>query len=66
MPESKRRQLATILNNATLSVGAAEIFRLSDMTPPVFANQSLEDYYQVRFDHMRSMLQKHQKEIANN
>lgn len=66
MPESKRRKLATILNNATLSVGAAEIFRLSDMTPPVFANQSIEDYYQARFDHMRSMLQKHQKEIANN
>jgi tripartite-type tricarboxylate transporter receptor subunit TctC len=65
MPESKRRQLATILGHATVSVGAAEIFRLSDMTPPVFAHQSLEDYYRARFDHMRSMLQKHQKEIAN-
>jgi tripartite-type tricarboxylate transporter receptor subunit TctC len=66
MPESKRRQLATILNTATLSVGAAEIFRLSDMTPPIFANQSLEDYYRARFDHMRIMLKKHQSEIANN
>jgi tripartite-type tricarboxylate transporter receptor subunit TctC len=66
MPETKRQQLAKILNTATLSVGSADIFRLSDMTPPIFANQSTEDYYRTRFDQMRTMLKKHQNEIAKN
>lgn len=66
MPEAKRRQLSQILDIATRSVGAQEIFRLSDMTPPMFNNQSTETYFQVRFDYMKHMLQKHQQEIKAN
>jgi len=66
MPEAKRRQLSQILDNATRSVGAQEIFRLSDMTPPMFNNQTTENYFQVRFDYMKHMLQKHQEEIKAN
>lgn len=66
MPESKRRQLGQILDSATKSVGAQEIFRLSDMTPPIFANQTTENYFQIRFDYMKNMLQKHQNAIKAN
>lgn len=66
MPESKRQQLSKILDTATRSIGAQEIFRLSDMTPPVFANQATDSYYQARFDFMKLMLQKHQDAIKSN
>jgi len=66
MPESKRRQLGRILNSATQSVGAREIFRLSDMSPPIFSNQSVDEYYQKRFEFMQTLLQKHQAELKNN
>lgn len=66
MPESKRRQLGHILNSATLAVGSQEIFRLSDMTPPIFSNQSVDEYYQKRFEFMQILLQKYQSELKNN
>lgn len=66
MPESKRRQLSRILDSATVSVGAQEIFRLSDMTPPIFSKQSTEEYYQKRIVYMEQMLQKHKAEIVSN
>lgn len=66
MPETKQKQLASILNNATVAVGAKEIFRLSDMTPPMFSNISTKDYYQRRFDFMEQMLKKYQSKIKAN
>ncbi len=59
MPATKRRVLASILDTATKTVGAQEIFKLSDMTPPVFDQQTVEDYYRIRFEYMDRMLQKH-------
>lgn len=66
MPEAKRRQLSQILDGATRSVGAQEIFRLSDMTPPMFNNLTTETYFQLRFDYMKQMLQKHKEQIRAN
>jgi hypothetical protein len=63
MYQPKRLQLSKILNTATLAVGAQEIFRLSDMTPPVFDRRTVQDYYRIRFDYMDRMLQKHQSII---
>lgn len=63
MSRSKRLHLSKVLDTATLAVGAQEIFRLSDMTPPVFDQRKVEDYYRFRFDYMDSMLQKHQAKI---
>lgn len=66
MPEAKRQRLSQILDTATLSVGAKEIFRLSDMSPPIFNKQSVNAYYKNRFEFMDSMLQKHQSELGKN
>jgi tripartite-type tricarboxylate transporter receptor subunit TctC len=66
MPEAKRQRLSQILDSATRSVGAQEIFRLSDMTPPMFNNQTTETYFQVRFDYMKQLLQKHKEQIKAN
>jgi tripartite-type tricarboxylate transporter receptor subunit TctC len=63
MSQPKRLQLSKILNTATLAVGAQEIFRLSDMTPPVFDRRTVQDYYRIRFDYMDRMLQKYQSTI---
>lgn len=66
MPDTRRKQLSNILNSATVAVGAQEIFRLSDMTPPIFAKESAQEYYQKRLNYMDQMLQKYQKEIISN
>jgi tripartite-type tricarboxylate transporter receptor subunit TctC len=65
MPDAKRRRLGEILNTATKSVGSKEIFKLSDMTPPVFSGQSVEDYFRVRFAFMDLQLEKFAREINN-
>jgi tripartite-type tricarboxylate transporter receptor subunit TctC len=63
MPENKRRRLAQILDKATETVGAQEIFRLSDMTPPILNKQKTEDYYQSRFNFMSKLIRKHETEL---
>ena len=63
MPENKRRQLSQILNKATEIVGAQEIFRLSDMTPPILNKQKTEDYYNARFNFMSKLIKKHESEL---
>ena len=66
MPVTKRDEIGSILNIATIKVGKAEIYKLSDMVPPVFNNLSAKDYYTERFNFMHKMLKKHQTQIANN
>lgn len=66
MPAPKRIEIANILNEATRQVGAKEIFRLSDMTPPLFGNQPTTSYYNQRYDFMLKLLKKHQNKIQNN
>ena len=66
MPAGKRLEISNILNESTIQVGAQEIFKLSDMTPPVFRNQSLLDYYNQRFNFMLKMLKKHENKLQNN
>jgi tripartite-type tricarboxylate transporter receptor subunit TctC len=66
MPTPKRIEIANILNEATRQVGPQEIFRLSDMTPPMFSNILLSEYYKQRYDFMLKLLKKHQNKIQNN
>ena len=63
MAESRRKQLGAILDSATKAVGAKEIFRLSDMTPPIFSGQPVEDYFKLKFGFMDSQLQRFENEI---
>ena len=66
MPIRKRDEIGSILNIATIKVGRSEIYKLSDMVPPVFNNLSVKDYYTERFNFMYKMLKKHQTQIKNN
>lgn len=66
MPAAKRNEIGSLLNTATLKVGQAEIYKLSDMVPPVFNNLSVKDYYAERVNFMHKMLKKHQTQINNN
>jgi len=63
MPETKRKELSTILNIATLKVGEKEIQKLSDMNPPIFRQQSTEDYYNKRMGFMEKLLKKHESKF---
>jgi len=66
MSETKRQRLSAILNAATLTVGSKEIFRLSDMTPPIFSGKSDEQYYQARIEFMEQLIEKHKGRITEN
>lgn len=66
MSPPKRIELSGILNEATRVVGAKEIFRLSDMTPPILNDQPLGDYYKQRFNFMVELLKKYENKIQNN
>jgi tripartite-type tricarboxylate transporter receptor subunit TctC len=66
MPVAKRNEIENLLNIATLKVGRDEIYKLSDMVPPVFNNLSTRDYYTDRFNFMHKMLKKHQIQINSN
>jgi tripartite-type tricarboxylate transporter receptor subunit TctC len=66
MPDPKRIEISGILNEATRVVGAKEIFRLSDMTPPILNDQLLSDYYKQRFNFMVELLKKYENKIQNN
>lgn len=63
MNPSRRQEIADILNSATQAVGADEIFKLSDMTPP---RQSAQEYYNVRTSNMNRLLKKYQSQINAN
>lgn len=45
MPAARRIALSKILNDATATVGAAEIFKLSAMRPPQFDGIKAEEFY---------------------
>lgn len=45
MPAARRMALSKILNDATATVGAAEIFKLSAMRPPQFDGIKAEEFY---------------------
>lgn len=63
MPEGKRKELADILDNATISVGEPEIQKLSDMKPPVFSKISTQDYYDSSIKTVSDLLKKHESKI---
>ena len=45
MPAARRIALSKILNDATATIGAAEIFKLSAMRPPQFDGIKAEEFY---------------------
>jgi len=63
MDASRKAELSTILQQATLDVGQSQIQQLSDMRPPVFDRIDLASYYEDRLSMVRTLLRKHQRHI---
>jgi tripartite-type tricarboxylate transporter receptor subunit TctC len=63
MDAGRRAELGKILQDATRSIGRAEIQRLSDMTPPVFDNIDINQYYSNSTSLVRTLLNKHKQNI---
>jgi tripartite-type tricarboxylate transporter receptor subunit TctC len=63
MPDARRKSLGVILDNATLKVGAEEIFKLSAMRPPIFDNITAEQSYKNSANLVRKLQSKHKEKI---
>lgn len=63
MPRAIRERLGRILNDATVRVGEAEIYRLSGMRPPVFDKVSTEQFFKQSTDLVGTLLTRYQDQI---
>lgn len=63
MPRAVRQRLGRILNDATREVGAAEIYRLSGMRPPLFDQVSAERFFQQSINLVGDLLTRYQDQI---
>jgi len=63
MLEEKRVSIGKILDQATKSVGLAEIQQLSDMRSSVFDNVTVTDFYNKRIASIRYLRNKYRNEI---
>lgn len=63
MPLPRRHAVATILNSATVAVGAREIYELSAMRPPVFDSVSAEQFYQNSVSNVRNLQKRYRTKI---
>ncbi len=63
MPEEKRKEISSILAQATMAIGAKEFADVAGLYPPVFRNVSAEDFAQRRIGLMKSLVTKYEKEI---
>lgn len=63
MPEEKRKEISSILAQATMAIGAKEFADVAGLYPPVFRNVSAEDFAQRRIGLMKSLVAKYEKEI---
>jgi tripartite-type tricarboxylate transporter receptor subunit TctC len=63
MSEGRRKAISIILNDATLAIGADEIFKLSAMRPPVFDNVSAEEFYSSSVAQVKRLQAKYRNKI---
>lgn len=65
MPQGRRVAVAKILNDATVKVGADEIFKLSAMRPPIFDGVSAEEFYARSVALVRNLQKKYKNQIED-
>lgn len=63
MDPAKRQKIKAVLESAAKTVGESEILKLSDMKPPIFANISIENYYESSLNTVAKLLTKHKKSV---
>lgn len=64
MPPARRLAIAKILESATDTLGAAEIYKLSALRPPQFDNISSEDFFKKSVSIVRILQNKYRIKIA--
>jgi tripartite-type tricarboxylate transporter receptor subunit TctC len=64
MPDSKRRDIGTILDQATVAVGADRIFTLSGFRPAVVQKISAQDFFDRRVGQILALRKKYAKELV--
>ena len=65
MSEGRRKAIGLILDQATLTVGKDEIFRLSAQRPPIFDGVSTEQFYEKSIALVRNLQTKYRKQIED-
>jgi hypothetical protein len=63
MPAAKRKIISKILDEATVNIGAEEIFKLSAMRPPIFDNISTDEFYAKSVSLVRNLQKKYKDKI---
>jgi tripartite-type tricarboxylate transporter receptor subunit TctC len=66
MPKARQQALSIILNNATLSVGKDEIYKLSAMRPPIFDDVSAQKFYDDSISVIYKLQVKYKQKIDDN
>jgi tripartite-type tricarboxylate transporter receptor subunit TctC len=64
MPDTKRKRLAQILEQATTQIGQSEIERMSGFVPPQFYTVTAQEHFTKSTDLIRQLRIRFQKEIA--
>lgn len=63
MSEGRRKAIGMILDRATITVGKAEIFKLSAQRPPIFDGVTAEQFYEKSISLVRNLQSKYRKQI---
>jgi len=64
MPDTKRKRLSQILEQATAQIGQSEIERMSGFVPPQFYKVTAQEHFTKSTDLIRQLRIRFQKEIA--
>lgn len=65
MPVEKQKNITKILNTATLDIGNDAFKSISDMSNPVFKNQTAQDFYNDRFSKLRNLRQRYKNQLTD-
>lgn len=63
MPAARRNAISKILDEATVKIGAEEIFKLSAMRPPIFDNIPTDEFYTKSVSLVRNLQKKYKTKI---
>lgn len=63
MPEGKRREIGSILDQAQAEIGKKEMIDMADLLAPQFSNVSTEEFFSDRIDLIKRLTAKYEKQI---
>jgi len=63
MPEQRRKEIASVLAQATMAIGPKEFNDVAGLYPPIFRGIDHEEFFTRRIGLMKSLVKKYEKEI---